>query len=232
MNFLWRRTKPARTSVTDFEHALGKDNSVQGDAPAEPSILADLLARLNALASAGTMQEAEALRHYVARNHGETLKQMGAGMGKISAGARSLVVQSAQGAAHLDPNRLGRILDRMDNLGDATLRQIEGRIGVTVSRDDRRHLQVLRDEMRKWLDARDVHLQGAQLAVDELNAEAGELREELLRRSDRFGKVAEITAFVARLPEAEALRHATPEAAGFTASLRRLLAAARFTPAG
>ena len=153
MSFLQRWTKPERKAA-----ATPGPQSPEGQDPAEeetetdPSGLAELLERLKALAATGKMHEADALREYIARHHKATLKQMGAGMGKMSGGLRSLAVQSAHGAAHLDPNALGRILDRMDGLGDATLRQIEGRIGVTVSRDDRRQLQVLRDEMRKWLD--------------------------------------------------------------------------------
>jgi len=230
MNFFQRWTKPEKKAPAGTGPQSPEDQDpAEAEAETGSSGLANLLGRLEALAATGKMHEADALREYIARNHKATLKRMSAGMGKISGGLRSLAVQSAHGAAHLDPNVLGRILDRMDGLGDATLRQIEGRIGVTVSRDDRRQLQVLRDEMRKWLDARDAHLQEAQLAVDDLSAGAGELREELLKRSDRLTKAAEITAWVAHTPDSEALRHAMPEAAEFADSLRNLLAESRFT---
>jgi hypothetical protein len=230
MNVFRRWMKAPKAAAQPLTPAAGNNTpSAANAAPEEPpSMLGELLESLKAMAAASKARERDAIREFVFRNRGAELKQMSAGMGKISAGLRSLSVQSAHGAGQLDPNRLGRILDRMDNLGDATLRQIEGRIGITVSREDRRQLQILRDQMRKWLDARDAHLQEAQLAVDGLNTAASELREELLSRSERLAKAAEIAEAAARTPDFETMRHATPEATAFAATLRAFLDEMRF----
>jgi hypothetical protein len=119
----------------------------------------------------------DALRDHLVERYAAALAQMNDGIGKIACGLYSLSSRAACDAVYLDPNALGRILDRMQNLGDATVRQIEGRIGVTISREDRKQLQDLRDEMRDWLAARDDQREGAQTAVDELNAYAATLRE-------------------------------------------------------
>lgn len=193
--------------------------------------VADLLEKLKALAASGKPGEAPELQQLAVRRHGAAFGEMRGSMEKISSGLRSLAVQSAHGAEQLDPNTLSRILDRMDSLGDATLRQIEGRIGATASREDRKHLQNLRDEMRIWLDARDEHLQAAQLSADELNERAEALREALIERAGRLMKAAEITAPVARIPVSAGLRHASHEAAGFAASLHAFTSSARLPPA-
>lgn len=193
--------------------------------------VADLLEKLKALAASGKSREAPELQQWAVRRHGADFGQMRGSMEKISSGLRSLAVQSVHGAEQLDPNTLSRILDRMDSLGDATLRQIEGRIGATASREDRKHLQNLRDEMRIWLDARDEHLQAAQLSADELNERAEALREALIERAGRLMKAAEITAPVARIPVSAGLRHASHEAAGFAASLHAFTSSARLPSA-
>jgi hypothetical protein len=209
-----RQAQPAKPATGPLAHAV-----------------ADLLGKLKALAACAKAGESVELQQLAARRHGAVLAEMRSSMEKISLGLRALAVQSAHGAAHVDPDVLSRILDRMDSLGDATLRQIEGRIGVTASREDRKHLQNLRDETRKWLDARDVHLQEAQLAADELSERAAVLREALMARAGRLMKAAEMTAPLARTPASAALRHASPEAAGFAASLHALTSAARLPAA-
>jgi hypothetical protein len=225
MNLFAFRTKtPAGTFA---------DNETRQVQPAQPDnspmalAVADLLEKLKALAAAAKTGEPTELRQLAARRYGTVLGGMRASMEKISVALRSLAVQSAHGAAHVDPNVLSRILDRMDSMGDATLRQIEGRIGVTASREDRKHLQNLRDETRKWLDARDAHLQDAQIAADELGERAKVLREALMARAGRLMKAAEMTAPIARISASSGLRHASPEAAGFAASLHALTSAAR-----
>lgn len=134
--------------------------------------------------------------------------------------------EAARGAAHVDPNVLTRILDRMQNLGDATLRQVEGRIGVTLSRDDRKELQDLRDAMRDWLVARDDEREKAQRAVDELSVRASELREEFLAESRHLAKGAQMAAHAAEILKASP-HVVTPQARAFLASLRTFLTASR-----
>jgi hypothetical protein len=187
---------------------------------------ADLKA--NAQGLAGSAATAAQARDFILTHGAAALKHLDIGLTKIASGLRSLSKQSAHGAAHLDPNALSRILDRMDSLGDATLRQIEGRIGATTGREDRKRLQVLRDEMRKWLDARDAHLADAQLAVDDIGDRAKALRAQLLERADQLAEAAEFVSSAARALEADAGKHLLPEAAGLSKSLRASLDEMRF----
>lgn len=189
--------------------------------------LSDLGARFQALAASCDPGTLDALQEFFVKQGAETLHHMGADMTKIASGLRSLSDLSAHGAAHLDPNASRRVLDRMRNLGDATLRQIDGRIAATVSRERRKRLQDLRDDMRNWLAARDAQLEKAERAVDDLKAHASMLRERCLIESNRLAKAAEFARKSADTsgsdPRLGQCWHASPEAAGFSGSLRALL---------
>jgi hypothetical protein len=194
--------------------------------------LSDLVARFKAL-----IDDAEASAKGgsgKAKHNAALIAEMSTRLGKVAGSLRSLSSQCAQAAAQVDPDALTRILDRMDSLGDATLRQIEGRIGTASSRKDRKRIQELRDEMRAWLLARDEYLYQAQTAADDIGGHANALRDELLVKADRLTKAAEMASWVAGNPgldaDGGANRHASAEAADFSASLRNLLAKAQVTP--
>jgi hypothetical protein len=193
----------------------------------QEDILPELHARLDALMLRAHAPVADAMQDILARQFASTVDEMDTSLSTIAQGLRVLADQAAHGAAQLDPNALGRILDRMQNIGDATLRQIEGRIGTTLSRTDRSRLQDLRDEMRDWLAARDLEREKAQNAVDELNLRVDTLREKFLGEAQALAKAAELTDHAAGTSAQHApltrFRHATPEAGAFSAELRTLL---------
>jgi hypothetical protein len=201
-----------------------KPKSVDSNAraPLQDDALLELLARLNALAVSGKTPIPVIGKDGVVPNRSASVHQMEASMDNVARGLHRLAGQAARGAAQLDPNALVRILDRMQNLGDATLRQIEGRIGVTVSRDDRKELQDLRDAVRDWLVARDDEREKAQQAGDELSVHANELREKFLAESRRLATAAQMAARAAAILKAGA-RVTSPEAAAFAGSLRTFL---------
>jgi hypothetical protein len=209
---------------------LFRRKSKSADGNAKPSLqdeaLLELMARLNALVASGKTQIPATEKDRVVQDNGASLHEMEAGMGDIARGLHRLSGQAARGAAQLDPNALARILDRMQNLGDATLRQIEGRIGVTISRDDRKELQDLRDAMRDWLVARDDEREKAQWSVDELSVRASEFRETFLTESRRLAKAGQMAARAAAILKARSHKTA-PEAAAFSTSLRTLLVTSR-----
>ena len=89
---------------------------------------------------------------------------------------------------------------------------------------------MMRDDMRAWLDARDSHLQQAQVAVDELSEKVAALREELLGKAERLSKAAEMLAWAARTAKNAPQRHALPEAAALSESLKGLLFEEEFPP--
>jgi len=180
--------------------------------------LAASVARLNASVAQ------DGAREFLSRHYAPELQRMEAAMMKVADGLKLLSVQSAHGAVHLDPNALSRILDRMDNLGDATLRQIEGRIGVTNSRKNKSRLQALRDDMRDWLMARDAELQKAQLIVDELSDRAGNLRKQSLITAHRLAEAADTIG----LTKKDSYKHVSPDAAAVSAHVWDLLVSARF----
>ena len=189
----------------------------------DEDVLPELDARLHALMLRAHAPVADALQDVLARQFAATIEQMDTKLCSVAQGLRSLSDQAAHGAAQLDPNALGRILDRMQNIGDATLRQIEGRIGTTLSREHRSKLQDLRDDMREWLAARDAEREKAQNAVDELNLRVSTLREKFLAEAQALAKAAEITDIASGHAPLSPFRHATPEASAFSAELRALL---------
>ena len=196
--------------------------------------LSDLVARFTALTESAKKGKPQLSPHVSAKDKAALLSEMSTRLGKVAGGLRALSGQCAHAAAQIDPNALSRILDRMDSLGEATLRQIEGRIGMASSRKDRKRLQEMRDEMRAWLLARDDYLHEAQLAVDDIGDHASALRDDLLVKADRLTKAAEMTGWVAGNPGQDAngglARHASAEAADFSASLRNLLSEAEIVP--
>jgi hypothetical protein len=181
---------------------------------------------LNALAASSTAPIRAAEHDPLVTRHGERRHQTATTMDDVAGGLYRLAGQAARGAVQLDPNALLRILERMQNLGDATLRQIEGRIGVTISRDDRKELQDLRDAVRDWLVARDDEREKAQQAADELSVHATALREKSLAESRRLANAAEIASRAGAILKARP-RASSSEAAAFAASLRAFLTALR-----
>lgn len=193
--------------------------------------LSELVDPLLAITESRETRKLDALQQTFVKQHGESLERMGSGMDKIADGLRVLSALAAQGAADLDPGGARRILDRMRNLGDATLRQIELKISAAVSRDDRKRLQNLRDEMRNWIAERNARLETAQLAVDELNIRAGLLRKESLIQSSRLARTAEMASRAAgtshRDPQRSRAEQISSDAAAFSGGLRALLLRAR-----
>ncbi len=173
----------------------------------------------------------DGLQRAFLKQYGTILERLGGDMAKIARGLRGLSSLTARGAAELDPSGAHRIFDRMRTLGDATLRQIEEALGAAVLRDDRKRLQILRDEMKDWLASRDERLQGMMPAVDELSIRAGVLRSEGLIQSNRLAKAAEMAGRAAGTSDIGARpNHAeqvAPEAEIFSAKLRALLLGAR-----
>jgi hypothetical protein len=116
----------------------------------------------------------------------------------VAHGMRELSYLTAKGAASLEPNAVRRIQERMRHLGDALARQVEDRIAVAATRDDRTQLKALRDEMRAWRAERDASVQAAQPLVDEFTIRIRALRNECLMQADRLARAADLLEDAAR----------------------------------
>ena len=144
-------------------------------------------------------------------------------MGDMARGLQA-VCQAARGAAR-NSKRVGKDLTAC-RISARHPAPDQGRIGVTISRDDRKELQDLRDAMRDWLIARDDEREKAQWAVDELSVRASEFRETFLTESRRLAKAGQMAARAAAILKARSHKTA-PEAAAFSTSLRTFLVTSR-----
>jgi hypothetical protein len=182
---------------------------------------------LGALSKSREPEGHDALQQAFLKQYGTTLQSLSDEMDKIARGLRGLSNLTARGAAELDPNGTNRIYDRMRTLGDATLRQIEDALGAAISRDDRKRLQLVRDEMTDWMVGRDERLQEMLPAMEELSIRAGVLRGEALIQSNRLAKAGEMAGRAAGTSDSVAhpnhAEQAAPEAETFSARLRALL---------
>ena len=182
---------------------------------------------LSALNKSREPERHDALQQAFLKQYGASLQGLSDEMAKIAPGLRGLSNLTARGAAELDPSGTQRIYDRMRTLGDATLRQIEDALGAAVSREDRKRLQLVRDEMTDWMVGRDERLQEMLPAIEELNVRDGVLRSEALIQSNRLAKAAEMAGRAAGTSESGAqpnhAEQAAPEAETFSERLRALL---------
>ena len=165
---------------------------------------------------------------FISQNE-QALDQMDALVAKIERGLRDLSALSAQGAANLDPNAVRRIFKRKRKLGDVIMGQIEDRLAATPSREERKRLQILRDEMRDWMEQRNQRLENESPAVAQITVRAQALQNEAVIQSRRLEKAAELLHGVVRKVDSDKrviqLAQASPQAAELSVGLRALLLA-------
>jgi hypothetical protein len=242
----WHQQRAATPRGSDFDLRRESDRGadVLGSLKATGAILGEALAKryaasavqdgltyleepLGAMSKSREPERHDALQQAFLQQYGTSLQDLSEEMAEIARGLRGLSNLTARGAAELDPNGTNRIYDRMRTLGDATLRQIEDALCAAVSRDDRKRLQLVRDEMTDWMVGRDERLQEMLPAIEELNVRDGVLRSEALIQSNRLAKAAEMAGRAAGTSDSGGhLNHAeqaAPEAETFSARLRALL---------
>ena len=115
----------------------------------------------------------------------------------------------------------------MRNLGDATMRLIEDRIGSTGSREEGKQIRALRDDLKTWIEDRNARLEQMQTAVDELTIRSNALRNECLMQAKRLAAAAALARQNGRgagpASSLGAAEQASPEAVVLSAALRALL---------
>jgi hypothetical protein len=163
----------------------------------------------------------------VAKSHGTMLSRLEDDLSKTGRGIGGLASLAARGAGSLDPDATRRVLDRMRNVGDATMRLIEDRIASSDNREEGKRLRVLRDDFKSWIQERDGRINQVETAVDELNIRSNALRNECLMQAKRLAAAALLIARVsgrrATTSAQAGVEQATPEAMVLSAGLRALL---------
>ena len=176
-------------------------------------------------------EKRDALQDIFLNRHAPIVEHMDNCMTEVAGDLHALSQHAAASATKLDPHACGRILARMNNLGDIPLRQIEGRLAASDSRTKRKQLQDLRDEMWKWLAERDAKIHEAQLAAEDLSARISALSRECLEQSGLLSETADIAFQAAGRANTgvgrDPSRHLAPEAVGLTASLRAFVWSAK-----
>ena len=208
--------------------ALG-EALARGDAPADvgKSVLPHLTTPLDALAARREAARNDAKQQVFLKRYGAVLNRLqddvssiGRSMGDLSGGA-------ARGAVRLDPDASRRILDRMRNLGDATMRLIEDKIASTGTREEGKRIRALRDDLKTWIEDRNARLEQIQPAVDELNIRSNALRNECLMQAKRLAAAAALARQNGRAAGSAsslgAAEQASPEAMVLSAALRALM---------
>jgi hypothetical protein len=205
----------------------------RGDAPDSvgQSILPNIQEKFQALVKRGKAASNDAALHTVLKPHAAALDQLHGGMSNVSRSVGELASLATRGAASLDPDATRRILDRMRNVGDATLRLLEDRIVSSGTREEGKRLRGLRDDLKAWIDARNTRVEQMQAAVDELNIRANALRNECLMQAKRLAAASALAAQGSgrrvAVSSADAAEQASPEAMVLSAALRALLLEAR-----
>ena len=161
------------------------------------------------------------------KSHGTVLSRLEDDLSKTGRSIGGLASLAARGAGSLDPDATRRVLDRMHNVGDATLRLIEDRIASSESREEGKRLRTLRDDFKTWIEERDARVAQVQAAVDELNIRSNALRNECLMQAKRLAAAALLIARVsgrrATTSPQSGADQALPEAMVVSAGLRALL---------
>jgi hypothetical protein len=205
----------------------------RGDPPdtVGQSILPHLQAQFYALVKRGKAALHDAALQTVLKPYGAALDQLHGGMSSVSRSVGELASVATRGAASLDPDATRRILDRMRNIGDATLRLLEDRIVSSGTREEGKRLRGLRDDLKAWIETRDARVAQMQSAVDELNIRANALRNECLIQAKRLAAASVLAAQGSTrrvaVSSADGAEQASPEAMVFSAALRALLLEAR-----
>jgi hypothetical protein len=153
---------------------------------------------LDALESTGIMLGQKLAAHGAASNDDviERLKSALVGAmaedNRAALGLRALSRLVASGASTLEPNAMRRIQERMRHLGDALARQVDERVAVATTREDRTQLKDLRDDLKDWRDSCDARVHAAQPLIDELTIRTRALRNEALLQADRLARAADL----------------------------------------
>jgi hypothetical protein len=201
----------------------------RGDAPAEvgQGVLPHLAAPLEALAERREAAKSDAKQTVLLKRYGPVLHRLVDDVSGVGRGMADLSGVAARGAASLDPDASRRVFDRMRNVGDATMRLIEDRIASAGTRDKGKRLRALRDDLKTWIEERNVRLEQIQTAVDELQIRSNALRNESLMQAKRLAAAAAMTRQAPGDANAAgsvgAAEQASPEAMVLSAVLRALL---------
>jgi hypothetical protein len=221
------RDGPVLDNLTMTGDALG-EALARGDAAAEvgASILPHLDAAANALERHKPAPN-DARQQELLKRHQTVLHELAGGMSGVARQIAELSSAAARSAATLDPDGTRRILDRMHNIGDATMRLIEDKIASSSTRDEGKRMRALRDDLKSWIDERTARVDQIKIAVDELNIRSNALLNVSLMHAKRLAAAVALTgkAFgrsASGSPTA-ALVQISPEAMVLSAGLRALL---------
>jgi hypothetical protein len=205
--------------------ALG-EALARGDAPTEvgQSVLSHLAEPLAALSEFRQTARTDAKQQVFLKRYAAVFNRLDDDVQSAGRDMRDLSRLAARGAASLDPDATRRILSRMRNLGDSTMRLIEDRIVSAGTRDEGKRLRALRDDMKIWIEDRNARLEQIQSAADELNIRSNALRNECLMQAKRF---AAASTLIEQASPSGGIGQASPEAMVLSALLRALLLESR-----
>ena len=210
--------------------ALG-EALARGDAPTEvgQSVLSHLAEPLAALSEFRQTARTDAKQQVFLKRYAAVFNRLDDDVQSAGRDMRDLSSIAARGAASLDPDATRRILSRMRNLGDSTMRLIEDRIVSAGTRDEGKRLRALRDDMKIWIEDRNTRLEQIQSAVDELNIRSNALRNECLMQAKRLAAAATLAerAGGSGSLSSGGIGQASPEAMVLSALLRALLLESR-----
>jgi len=205
--------------------ALG-EALARGDVPAEvgQSVLSHVAGPVSAISQFCKAAKTDAKQQVFLKSHAALFDRLDDDVQSAGRGMRDISNLTARGAAGLDPDATRRILSRMRHLGDSTMRLIEDRIASAGTRDEGKRLRALRDDLKIWIEDRNVRLEQIQSAVDELNIRSNALRNQCLLQAKRFGAAASLTDQASSAGE---MGQASPEAMVLSAVLRAMLLESR-----
>ena len=208
--------------------ALG-EALARGDAATEvgQSVLSHMTEPLAALSEFRQAARTDAKQQVFLKRYAAVFDRLEDDVHNVGRGMRDLSNVAARGAAGLDPDATRRILSRMRNLGDSTMRLIEDRIASAGTRDEGKRLRALRDDMKIWIEDRNARLEQIQSAVDELNIRSNALRNECLMQAKRLAAASTLTEPTVGSSPSGAIGQASPEAMVLSALLRALLLESR-----
>jgi len=210
--------------------ALG-EALARGDAPMEvgQSVLSHLTEPLAALSEFRQAARTDTKQQVFLKRYAAIFDRLEDDVHNVGRGMRDLSTVAVRGAAGLDPDATRRILSRMRNLGDSTMRLIEDRIASAGTRDEGKRLRALRDDLKIWIEDRNARLEQIQSAVDELNIRSNALRNACLMQAKRLATAASLadrTGSVGTSPSS-GIDQTSPEAMVLSALLRALLLESR-----
>jgi hypothetical protein len=203
----------------------------RGDATEEvgQSVLPHLASPVASLAE--RRKRGDAAQLALLNRHGAALDRLQGELSSAGRGIGDLAGFAARGAASLDPDATRRILDRMRNIGDATMRLIEDRIASSGTREEGKRVRGLRDDLTAWIEHRNARVAQVQTAVDELNIRSNALRNACLMQAKRLVAASVLAAQISGRrvsgPDRDSITQASPDAMVFAAGLRALLLEAR-----